>query len=92
MEGNRRKEDILSVEKFGEYKTEVKESTESLERPALKKKVEGEEHLEIYGSLREEIENENVFVRPNGLPENVETAVSCRGPGPARKNIKRYTS
>ena len=37
MEGNRRKEDILSVEKFGEYKTEVKESTESLERPALKK-------------------------------------------------------
>ena len=30
----------------------------------------------------------NVFVRPNGLRENAETAVSCRGPGPARKKKK----
>ena len=29
--------------------------------------------------------NENVFALPNGLRENAETAISCRGPGPARK-------
>ena len=34
--------------------------------------------------------NENVFARPIGIRENVETAVSGRGPGPARK--KRCTS
>ena len=34
--------------------------------------------------------NENVSARPNGLRENAETAISCRGPGPVRK--KRYTS
>ena len=28
----------------------------------------------------------NVFARPNGLRENAETAISCRGPGPARTN------
>ena len=51
---------------------------------ALKKKVEGEEHLEIYGRVRGEIIIENVFTRPIGLRENAETAISCRGPGPAR--------
>ena len=25
------------------------------------------------------------FTRPSGLRENAETAISCRGPGPARK-------
>ena len=34
--------------------------------------------------------NKNVFSRPNLLRENAETAISGRGPGPARK--KRYTS
>ena len=34
---------------------------------------------------------ENVFARPNhGLRENAETAISCRGPGPARKKKKVY--
>ena len=32
----------------------------------------------------------HVFARPNGLSENAKTAISCRGPGPARR--KRYTS
>ena len=26
-----------------------------------------------------------MFARPNGLRENAETAISCRGPGPTRK-------
>ena len=29
--------------------------------------------------------NGNVFARPNGLRENAESAISCRGPGRARK-------
>ena len=33
---------------------------------------------------------ETYFARPTGLLENAETAISCSGPGPARK--KRYTS
>ena len=36
-------------------KTEVKENIEIRERLALRKKVKEEEHLEIYGRLREEI-------------------------------------
>ena len=31
-----------------------------------------------------------MYARPNGLRENAETAISCRGPGRARK--KRYAS
>ena len=47
-----------------------------------------EEHLELDGVKRNG--NENVFARPNGLRENAETAIPCRGPGPARK--KRYAN
>ena len=44
------------------------------------------EHLVIRG-VKRRCRNENVFVRPNGLYENAETAISCRGPGLARKKI-----
>ena len=43
------------MEKFGGYKTEVKEEIEMRERLSLRTKVKEEEHLEIYGGLREEI-------------------------------------
>ena len=42
------------MEKIGGYKTEVKERMGRRERLALKKSVEGEDHLEIYGRLRQE--------------------------------------
>ena len=48
-------EDIVSIEKFAGYKTEVKERIEIRERLALRNKVKEGEHLEIYGGLREEI-------------------------------------
>ena len=48
-----------------------------------------EGHLEIYGGLIEEI-GMKTHLQLNGIRENAETAISCRGPGPARK--KRYTS
>ena len=37
-------EEILSVEKVGGHKTGVKEWMERREKPALEKKLEGEEH------------------------------------------------
>ena len=48
-------EEILSIEKFAGYKTEIKEIIEIRERPALRNLVKEEEHLEIYGGLREEM-------------------------------------
>ena len=46
---------VLSIEKFGGYKTEVKQRIEERERLALRNNVKGEKHLEIYGGLREDI-------------------------------------
>ena len=48
-------EEILSIEKFAGCMTQVKEKIEIRERLALRNKVKEEEHLEIYGGLREEI-------------------------------------
>ena len=48
-------EEILSIEKFAGYKTEVKENIELREGLVLRNKVKEKEHLDIYGELREEI-------------------------------------
>ena len=48
-------QEILSIDKFAGYKAEVKERIEIRERLALRNKEKEEEHLEIYGGLREEI-------------------------------------
>ena len=48
-------EEVLSMEKFSGYKTEVKEILEERERLALRNKMKEEKHLEIYGGLREDI-------------------------------------
>ena len=42
-------EEVLSTEKFGGYKTQVKERIEKRERLALRNKVKEEKSLEIYG-------------------------------------------
>ena len=42
-------EEVLSIEKFGGYKTEVEEIIEEKERLALRNMVEEEKRLEIYG-------------------------------------------
>ena len=82
MGGNQ--EEILSIEKFAGYKIEVKEKIEIRERLALRNKVKEEEQLRDVRTVKRKNRNENVFARPNGLRENAETAISCRGPGPAR--------
>ena len=48
MEGFRggAREEVLSIEKFGGYKTEVKERIGERERQALRNKVKEETHLE----------------------------------------------
>ena len=58
---------------------------------STKKQGEGGGTLRDLRGVQRRDRNENVFARPNGLSENVETAISCRGPGPARKK-KIYTS
>ena len=46
--GGNQEEILLSIEKFGGYKTEVKERIETRERLALRNKVKEEEHLERF--------------------------------------------
>ena len=48
-----KREGILSIDKFEGYETE--ERIEIRERLALRNKVKEEEHLKVYGGLREEI-------------------------------------
>ena len=89
MEGYRTKprRDTVHREVWG-YKTEVKERIEMRERLALRNKVKEEEHLEIYGRLREEIGTKTYLYRPMEICENAETVISCRGPGPTRKKTE----
>ena len=47
--------DILSIEKFGVYKTDVREMIKGWERLPLRNQMKKEEYLEIYGGLREEM-------------------------------------
>ena len=69
---------------------ELTERRKKRERLALTNKVKEEEHLRDLRGVKTRDRNENVSTRLNGLRENADSAVSCRGPGPARK--KRYTS
>ena len=56
LEGFRRRPlGVLSIDKFGGYKTGVKERIEERLILARRNKVKEEEHLEIYGGLREDI-------------------------------------
>ena len=49
------KNEILSIEDVEEYKTKVGDMIELREMKSLRQKVEEEEHLKIYGGLREGI-------------------------------------
>ena len=67
-------------DKFGGYKTEVKETIETRDRLAPRNKVKEEEHLRDLLEVKRRHRNENVFARPNGLRESAQTAISCRVP------------
>ena len=49
------KNEIMSIEDVGEYKTKVDDMIELREMKSPRQKVEEEEHLKIYGGLREGI-------------------------------------
>ena len=87
----RNQEEILSIEKLAGYKTYLKARIEIWERLALGNTAKDEEHLEIYEGVKGGRDrNENVFARPNGLRKNAETAISGRGPRPAREKKEVY--
>ena len=69
---------------------EVKGRIEIRQRPGLRNKVKEEKHLRDLRGFKRRNRNENVFARPNGLRENAETAISCRGPRPARKKKEAH--
>ena len=66
------------------------------DRSRRKDRREGKSSAKTRGEIRDirgvkrSDRNENVFARPNGLRENAEIAVSCRGPGPARRKKEVY--
>ena len=77
-------------------KAEIKERirrTKRREIPliALRNKVKAEEHFEIYRGLKRRGIKTHLH-GPGGLRENAETAISDRGPGPARKKKEVYQS
>ena len=75
------------MEKCGGCKAEAKERIEIRESLALKITTQGG-RVRTSRDIREvkrRNRNESVFTRPYGLRENAETAISCRGPGHARK-------
>ena len=67
------------MEKFGGYKTEVKERINGRERRALKNKVEWEEQFRGIREVARRDGKENVCTRPNRQRENKEAATSCKG-------------
>ena len=92
MEGfGKPKEEVLSIEKFGEYEAEINGMIKERQRLALRIYVEEEKRLDIYGKFTEDIVTQKVFSRPNGLRDRAETAISCKRPG-LIINRNRYTS
>ena len=83
-------EEVLSIKKFGGYKTEVKEIIEERERLALRNKAKAEKHLRDIRGVEGRYWDEKISARPNGLREKAETAISCRRPGPTRKKKEIY--
>ena len=65
------KNDIVSIEDVGEYKTKLDDMIEVREIKLLKQKVEEEEHLKIYGGLREGIEMKTYLHGPLDYPKNL---------------------
>ena len=87
----RNQEEAVSVDKFGRYKrkTDVEEMVERRERLALGYKLKSEKHVKMYGGTSEGIGMKTHLHGPMDFAKTLEHAISCRGPGPARK--KRYT-
>ena len=85
MEGYRRKPRRHTVHrKFCGVQDRSKRKDRSKGKASAKKQGERGGTLTDLRGVKRRNRNENVFARPIGLRENAETAISCRGPGPAR--------
>ena len=93
MEGDRRKQkrDIMSIEDGGEYKTKLSDMIEIREKKALKQKIDEEEHLKIYGGLREGIGMKTYLHGPIDYAKNLKLRFRI-GDIDLPERRKRYTS
>ena len=87
MEGYRRKprrDTIVHREVWGvQDRSQRKDRNKG--KASAKKQGEGGGTLRDLRGVKRRNRNESVLARHDGLRENAETAISCRGPGPARK-------
>ena len=74
---------------YGQIWGGAKGRIETRERLALKKVGRGTTFRDIRKVQRRGW-NANVFARPNGLRGKADTAISCRGPGPATTKKEVY--
>ena len=81
---------LQSIEKFGGVQDRSEGKDRNKEKASAKKQGERGGTLRDSRGVTRRNRNENVFARPNGLRENAETAISCRGRGPARKNKEEH--
>ena len=56
--------EIMSIDDGGGYKTKLRHMVEKRWKETLKRNVDGEEHLKIYGGLREGIGMETYLLGP----------------------------
>ena len=91
MEGRTRKQRRDDVRREGwEVQDRSSRNNRKKGKASAKKQREIVETLKIYTGVQRRDMNENVFARPIALRENAETAISCRGPEPARKTKEVY--
>ena len=81
------KDEVRCVGESVGYKTKVSDMAETRGKGALRRKVDGGEHLKIYGVKRRDRDENIFFAWPNGRSEKFETAISGRGPGLARRKV-----
>ena len=81
----------MSIEDGGEYKTKVSDVIELREKKALRQKVDKEEHLKIYGGLRERIGMKTYLHGPIDYAKNLKLRFRI-GDLDLPERRKRYTS
>ena len=84
--------EIISIEDVGEYKTKVSDMIEIRQMKSLRQKVEEEEHLKIYGGLREGIVMKTYLHGPLDYAKNLKLRFRIIGDLDLPERRKRYTS
>ena len=80
----------MSIEDGGEYKTKVSDVIELREKKALRQKVDEEEHLTIYGGLREGIGMKTYLHGPIDYAKHLKLRFRIGDPRPTRQKEEVY--